>query len=336
MTTSSDKLRVPSAFWEGLQRVGLDRAEVVRRAHLSLGVLRDDAPISTAQFFALWRAVEGSSTASALGLRIADSLDSAVLPLAFVAAYHARDFRDAMERVARFKRLCAPEEVLITETEGRCEITVAWRHAGHEAVPAALVDATLASFLELGRRGTGERLTPVAVEFARKPAGTTAYERHFGCPVRFDAAVDRLVFRREDMDKRFASYNKELLEVLAPELDRRLEQHERADSVTEQTRWVLRKRMTAGRPDIRAVAAELAMSERSLQRRLTDEGTSFQGLLSATRHQLALEYLADPSLALMEVAFMLGYEDQNSFFRAFRQWESQTPSDWRATAPAIH
>jgi len=74
----------------------------------------------------------------------------------------------------------------------------------------------------------------------------------------------------------------------------------------------------------------LAMSERSLQRRLSDEGLSFQVLLSETRHQLALEYLRDPSLAIVEVAYMLGYEDQNSFFRAFRQWEGKTPSVWRA------
>jgi AraC-like DNA-binding protein len=78
------------------------------------------------------------------------------------------------------------------------------------------------------------------------------------------------------------------------------------------------------------VAAELAMSERSLQRKLTDGGMTFQGLLSETRHQLALEYLGDSSLAIVEVAYMLGYEDQNSFFRAFRQWEELTPSAWRA------
>ena len=119
------------------------------------------------------------------------------------------------------------------------------------------------------------------------------------------------------------------MEVIAPELDRRLEHHLMSGSVAEQARWVLRRRLTAGRPDIRSVAAELAMSERSLQRRLTDEGVSFQALVSDTRHQLALEYLSDTSLTLIEVAYMLGYEDKNSFFRAFRQWEEQTPSEWR-------
>jgi AraC-like DNA-binding protein len=72
------------------------------------------------------------------------------------------------------------------------------------------------------------------------------------------------------------------------------------------------------------------MSERSLQRKLTDEGMTFQGLLSEARHEAALEHLANPSFAIIEVAYMLGYEDQNSFFRAFRQWEEQTPLAWRS------
>lgn len=135
---------------------------------------------------------------------------------------------------------------------------------------------------------------------------------------------------REELEKPFVTYNAELLEMLVPELDRRLEQRSHEGSLPEQIKWVLRRRLTAGRPDIRSVATEIAMSERSLQRKLTDAGMTFQGLLSETRHQLALEYLADSRLAVMEVGYMLGYEDQNSFFRAFRQWEKLTPSAWRA------
>lgn len=325
-----DKLKVPPTLWEGLKRVGVDRAEVARLAQLPLSVLKDDTPVSTAQFFAVWRAVETVSRDAAIGVRIATALDGAVMPLPFVAAQHARDFRDALSRVARFKRLCAPEDVALREVGERAELVVHWPHAGSASVPCSLVDATMASFLELGRRGTSERLIPLSLELARPAAAKSALERYFGCPVQFAAKLDRITFRRADLDKLFATYNKDLLDVLAPELDRRLEHHGALESVAAQAKWVLRRRLTAGRPDIRSVASELAMSERSLQRRLTDEGVTFQALVSETRHQLALEYLADESLTLIEVGFMLGYEDQNSFFRAFRQWEEQTPSEWRA------
>ncbi len=331
-----DKMKIPSTLWEGLKRAGVDRAEVIRRANLPLSVVKDDAPITTAQFFAVWQTIETVSADAAIGVRIVTSLEGAVMPLAFVAAQHARDFRDALTRVARFKRLCAPEDVALTESGDRGEVALHWPHAGTAVVPRSLVDATMVSFVELGRSGTGDRLVPFSVELQRSVASRAALERYFGCHVNFDAPMNSISFRREDLDKRFTTYNKDLLDVLAPELDRRLESLAAAESVADQTRWVLRRRLTAGRPDIRSVATEMAMSERSLQRRLTDEGVSFQTLVSETRHQMALEHLADASLTLIEVAYLLGYEDQNSFFRAFRQWEAQTPSDWRAANAAVN
>lgn len=91
----------------------------------------------------------------------------------------------------------------------------------------------------------------------------------------------------------------------------------------------MKRSLMRGRPEIQNIAKELGMSDRTLQRRLTDENTSFKHLLSEARHEQARAYLADPSLELKEVAFLIGYEDQNSFYRAFRQWEGDTPTQWR-------
>lgn len=326
----ADKIKIPEALWEGVKRVGLFRADVVRAAKLPISAIRDGSPVSTAQFFAIWQALVDISGDPSVGLRIGTGLEGAVMPPSFLAAYHARDFRDALQRVARFKRLCAPEDMRIQEQSDRYDIKVDWTQAEGQAAPPALVDATLATLVELGRKGTKEFLVPIAVELARPECARAVYEKYFGCRVRFAAEINRLSFRRADLDKPFASYNAELLDILIPELDQRLQQQARSATLAGQIRWVLRRRLTAGRPDIRSVARELAMSERSLQRRLSDEGLTFQSLLSETRHQLALEYLADdPTLAIIEVAYMLGYEDQNSFFRAFRQWEELTPAAWR-------
>jgi len=325
----ADKIKIPEAIWEGLKRVKLSRADVVRAANLPINAIRDSAPVTTQQFFALWRVLVSISGDPAIGLRIGTGLEGAVMPPSFLAAYHARDFRDALQRVARFKRLCAPEDMRIQEHAERCDIEVDWTQAEGQAAPPALVDATLASLVELGRKGTKESLVPIAVVLARPECARAVYEKYFGCRVRFAPEINRLSFRRTDLDKPFVSYNAELLDILIPELERRLEQQARSATLAGQIRWVLRRRLTAGRPDIRSVARELAMSERSLQRKLSDEGLTFQSLLSETRHQLALEYLADPTLAIIEVAYMLGYEDQNSFFRAFRQWEELTPAAWR-------
>ena len=99
--------------------------------------------------------------------------------------------------------------------------------------------------------------------------------------------------------------------------------------MSDKVRWLLRRSLTAGRPELKSIARELAVSERTLQRQLTSEGGSFQMILSDIRHELALEYLRETENDLSEIAYMLGYGDQASFFRAFQAWENITPSKWR-------
>jgi AraC-like DNA-binding protein len=324
----ADRIKIPPAFWQGLRRLGIARSDLVRQARLPIKALSDGGSVNTEQFFAVWQALSALSGDPAVGIKLASRLEAAILPPSFLAAYHARDFRDALQRVARFKQLCAPERLLISESGNGCVVELEWLHA-NGTQPAALVDATLASLLELGRHGTREPLSAFRVELARPRETASSHDAYFGCRVIWNAKRDRLMLRRADLDRPFASYNAELLDMLAPELDRALKNHQHSDSLGEQIKWILRRRLTAGRPDVRSVAQELAMSERSLQRKLTDEGLNFQHLLSETRHQLACEHLADPTLDIVEVGFMLGYEDQNSFYRAFRLWENQTPSAWR-------
>ncbi|MBK6533536.1 MAG: helix-turn-helix transcriptional regulator [Deltaproteobacteria bacterium] len=83
---------------------------------------------------------------------------------------------------------------------------------------------------------------------------------------------------------------------------------------------------------LKRVAAQLRMSERSLQRRLADEGESFDAIVDALRRDLALRYLADPKIAVAEVAYLLGYSEPSPFHRAFKRWTGRTPAEARRGA----
>lgn len=83
------------------------------------------------------------------------------------------------------------------------------------------------------------------------------------------------------------------------------------------------------RPALGDVARTLGRSTRTLQRQLTDLGVTFQGLLREARRELARHYLAQSSLELTETAYLLGFDDANSFFRAFQSWEGIPPHRWR-------
>ena len=98
---------------------------------------------------------------------------------------------------------------------------------------------------------------------------------------------------------------------------------------SEQAKGILKQLLAGQRPGIQDLARELHVSTRTLQRRLTDQGITFQRLLDEARRELARHYLLHSSRELNETAYLLGYEDANSFFRAFQHWEGTSPGQWR-------
>jgi AraC-like DNA-binding protein len=95
--------------------------------------------------------------------------------------------------------------------------------------------------------------------------------------------------------------------------------------------------LPAGQNSIEEAANRLGMSKRSLQRRLSEESSSYQEMLNATRRELAQSYLSRSSASLGEIAYLLGFQDGNSFIRAFRGWTGQTPGEYRAsTMQGVH
>jgi AraC-like DNA-binding protein len=325
----SDRIKLPPGFWAGLQQLGIAPHDVARKAQLPLTIITEPAAVTAAQYFRIWQAYSDLVGDTAIGIiKLVTVFETTQYPPTVLATYHARDYRDALNRMARYKQLCPPESLRITEEGERCTIELEWMRS-EQPGPPVLVGTTLAFLLELGRRGTGQPLTARSVEFSHSMGDVKALQAYFGCPIRIGATNNRLTLHRRDLDRLFISYNKELLEILTPVLDRSLDE-QRSRSIPEMVKWILKRSLTGGRLDIRAVASELGMSDRTLQRRLTDEGTTFKQLLTQARHEQAREYLADPKLDIKEVAFLIGYEDQNSFYRAFRLWEGDTPSKWRS------
>ncbi|CAM3608370.1 AraC family transcriptional regulator [Paracidovorax anthurii] len=326
-----DPVRISPAFWEGVRRVGVDPAALIRRSKLPLQALAEGRRVKTHHYFAVWQALAEMAGDAGIGLRMAAAVDASVMPPTFIMAQHARDLRDALRRIARFKHLCAPEEVVLEESPGACSIEVRWLPTGIRP-PDDLTDAVLAALLRLARHGTGREIRALRVELARAQPAHSGHERFFGGPVRWRSTGNRLVLHGADLDLAFTTYNADLLAILTPALEAESAKLQSGLRIADRVRWVLHRLMSAGRPEVDAVAAELSMSGRSLQRRLTVEGVTFQSLLQETRQRLARQYLQDPQLDLAEVACLLGYEDGNSFHRAFRQWERQSPGDWRALA----
>jgi len=92
------------------------------------------------------------------------------------------------------------------------------------------------------------------------------------------------------------------------------------------------ERLGRGEPSQTEIARLMGLSERTLQRRLSAEGTTFNGVLEDARREIALGFLANRKLAAYEVSFLLGYSEPATFFRAFKRWTGKTPQQYRASA----
>lgn len=325
------QFRLPRAAIRRLEELQLSPQAVLRRAGLSPNLFEQDKPlVSTREFFAFYRAIEELSSDPIIGLRMAEEDRFERYDPIAIAALCTRTFRDAVERVARYKQLTCPEKIEIAERGDECAVRFKWLLADEEE-PAVLVDLCFSWMITIARRGMGHAIHPKRVEFQRAQGPRTQYEAFFQCPVRMKSRQNVLFFHKQDMDAPFLTHNAELLAMVAPQLEAELRQQLDEKHLREQVKGVLKRLIAGRRPGLSDVARELRLSTRTLQRRLTEERATFQQLMEEARRELARHYLQHSSLELNETAYLLGYEDANSFFRAFHAWEGTTPGQWRAS-----
>lgn len=254
--------------------------------------------------------------------------DTSVHPPSSLAAFCARDFRDGLHRLARFKSLCTPEKLNVIEKNGKCEISIDWNFAD-EQPPDVLVDADFAVIVELGRRGTGVAMNPLKVELTRSRPENNIHKDYFKCPIIFGSQRNLLVFASVDIARPFPGHNPELLEMLTPALSSALEEINLSNSITEQVKIALKRSLASGRPELSNIAKDMGMSERTLQRRITAANTTFRDLIVEARQELGRKMLLETYADMDEISCLLGYQDTSSFYRAFRDWEGVTPNIWK-------
>jgi AraC-like DNA-binding protein len=321
--------RVSGSTFTKLEELGVRASQVLRRARLPQGFV--DQPrvlLNTEELFALWRAVGEVSANPAIGLLLGTETKTERFHPIGLAALSTENFGLAIDQMARYKQLTCPEEILQEKDDEEWSIQFRWFLAD-EIEPPVLNECCFAWVLSIARHGTGTRLSPLRVEFVQPRPHAKTIERHFGCPAVCGAARNAIVFRAADAQRPFVTRNAELLGMLAPQFEEELKRENGEENFLERVRIAVQQKLTGRRPTIEDIAGALHISSRTLQRRLQDEGSGFQRVLEEARHQLARHYLNNSVLELNEAAYLLGYEDANSFVRAFRTWEGVPPARWR-------
>ena len=322
--------RVPGGLPRKLEELGVPVSSVLRQAGLRQDFFQQPRLLlNTEELFALWRAIGQISKDPGIGVKLGTVTKTERFPPSGIVALSTENFGTAIDYLARYKQLTCPEEIVQNSDEEEWRIWLRWILA-IENEPPILTECSFAAILSIARHGSGSPVTPLRLELVHSRTHLKLLERHFGCPITMGSAQNAIVFRASDKNCPFVTRNTELLEMLAPRFNEELKQCNES-RLTERVRGAIQHRLTGHRPAVEDIARDLHMSSRTLQRRLQEEGSSYQRVLDEARHQMARYYLSNSVFELNEAACLLGYEDANSFVRAFRSWEGIPPSLWRQT-----
>jgi AraC-like DNA-binding protein len=324
---------------DALLVAGVDVVKVLSEAGFSYDDFRDpNARLPAEATAKLWRVAVAHTGDPAFGLEAARYVTQTTFHGLGVAVLASATLRDGLRRLVRYNRLvCDAQELCLEVTNGAARLSMRPREDAGEAPeqPAyEATDAVMALIVRTCRLVTNRAFGLEHIQFKRpKPRDPAPYERAFRCPLRFGANEDAMVFDAALLDRALVMAN--------PELARRNDEAVREylarienGSIIDLVRGKLIHRL-ADKPSPQEIARALGMSQRSMQRRLHESGTSYEAVLGEVRKELACAYLREGRYSVGELAFTLGFEDASAFARAFRRWTGVSPSTFRAEPSTI-
>lgn len=320
-----------------MQDAGITASPVLRRAQLPGDIFaRENVRLDPLSFFKLWAAIDAEAASInadlPTALQIAKVMSSDWFDPELFAALCSSNMGGALDRIAKYVRLIAP---MIIRVERSSEVTtVCVDFLDHTLPPPEVFLAfKLVFFVQLARLATRSPVRPlrVGLPLAADASAQDAqsYEAFFGVPVT-TAPLATLVFSNADIERPFLTENHKMWLFFEPSLRQRLADLDRTAGMADRVRSTLLESLPAGEASMQTVSRKLAVSARTLQRRLQDEGTSFQETLDTLRESLAHHYLRNTEMSSAEISFLLGFEDSNSFARAFQSWTGKTPQTVRS------
>ena len=330
---------VSVAYLQGLVdylgRLGIEPAQLLALAQLSPEILAQrDQRIAASTYLELLGQGVRLSGDDCLGLHLGEAIRPGYYGVLGYLIMSCPTLADALHRQARYAALVgnlghieledwpqgdSPEPLVV--------------HRWTPLLPQQqrqIAEETLAGWVTFGRWVTGLDEPPLEVHFQHPaPADAGEHQRLFRCPVKFAQAQNALIFPKRLLAVPLGQADAQVRLMLDAYADRRLSEIEQGHSVLDRARALLARQLPEQGLELEQLAAQLALSPRTLQRRLREAGLSFSQLVDETRQQLVLHYLRDPALELADIAFLVGFSEAGSLARAFRRWTGQTPAEYR-------
>jgi AraC-like DNA-binding protein len=199
------------------------------------------------------------------------------------------------------------------------------------------IECWVTGLMRICRELTGLRFVPTRVRLVHQRSEDQRAElsNFFGTTIEFGAPVDDIAFPLRFADARILSADPYLNKMLLDYCEEALSYRKRAGTFRANVENAIVPLLPHGKANVEAIARQLAVSPRTLARRLSEEGTSFSDVLEGLRNDLAARYLAEKEFGIAQIAWLLGYEETSAFSRAFRRWTGKAPREMRAPRKSL-
>ncbi|USD67445.1 AraC family transcriptional regulator [Vibrio sp. SCSIO 43136] len=328
---TASKFVIPPNWKVLFKDLGLELETVLAHAELPIGLFNQPkVQLTPSQYFQLWRGLDLAANGVELPLKFAQvmSLESFDVPI--FAAICSPNLNAAVKRLQAYKPLIGPMHLEITIDDKHTSLALSC-YGYDQPFPKCLTLSEMVFFTQLARLATRQSISPTQLVVPEMPENLDAYQSYFGCQIQ-QGEQAQIQFSANDAKAPFLSSNQAMLDIFEVELNKRLGEIDEQSVVSEQVKRILFEALPQGESSIEFVASQLAVSKRTLQRKLSAEQHPYQTLLQAVRQDLANHYLLNTDLPLQEISFLLGFQESNSFIRAYQAWTGQSPSTARAAA----
>jgi AraC-like DNA-binding protein len=331
------RTRLPRLLLRRLQELDVDLAAFSQRCGLPPGVAeQEEVVLSLAALERTFAAAEELLGDASLGVHMALHFERGSFGLLEYTFRHAPTLREALRRVARYVGL-TNDLVQMAFTEERGGGRIAHWMTGYPSCLGRQPNEYFMVLLVLQMRElTGTQVVPEQVQFAHPcAAAADALCDALGSRrITFGTEVNAIHLSPATLATPLREADATLLSILDGVASAKLSTSPPAKDFLQQVRRAIREQLDGALPRMPAVAASFRMSERTFQRRLGEEGASYQGLVDSVRQELARHHVAGEKLSFGEIAYLLGYAELSAFLRAFKRWVGMTPQQFRVKALA--
>jgi AraC-like DNA-binding protein len=311
--------------------LGIDPLDMLNQAGLGHLELKQAANgVSAQDYIAAWTAMIDLTGRESMPIDLGIAIARGPVVPVFLALDCAPDLERGLRRITRYKRLIGPSRMHVFGDADNLtveyESTEPWLE-----LPSSMMALYLSFVAEKARLMTARSMIPVAATLKSEDKNRHALARQLGVLPMYGEKAS-LTYSRADATSPFLSSAQGLWEAMEQDLERQLTASVRASSMSSKVTSALLTQMPLGNADVVSICDDLGVSRSTMQRRLSDEQTTFQQILDDTREQLAVRYLTKSAFSNDEISYLLAYSDPNSFFRSFRRWTGLSPSEVRAKA----